>query len=120
MAVAAFAAARIIEEKTVRDQPDYAPAWSRLSLVDAGLGRKEDAIREGRRACELLPVAKDSVDGPNYITNLAIIYAWTGEKDLAIEQLRTAAQIPSGVTYGELSFTRNGTHSAATRVSIRS
>ena len=91
-----------MEEKTVREQPDYAPAWSRLGLIDAGLGRKEDAIREGRRACELLPVTKDSVDGPNYITNLAMIYAWTGEKDLALEQLAMTAQIPSGVTYGEL------------------
>jgi TolB-like protein/class 3 adenylate cyclase/Tfp pilus assembly protein PilF len=98
----AFAAARLIEEKTVSEQPDYAPAWSRLGLIDAGLGRKEDAIREGRRACELLPITKDSVDGPNYVTNLAMIYAWTGEKDLAFEQLSIAAQIPAGVTYGEL------------------
>ena len=98
----AFTGARVIEEKTVRDQPDYAPAWSRLGLIDAGLGRKQDAIREGRRACELLPITKDSVDGPSYIANLAMIYAWTGEKDLALEQLATAAQIPGGVTYGEL------------------
>jgi TolB-like protein/class 3 adenylate cyclase/Tfp pilus assembly protein PilF len=99
---AAFAAARAIEEKVVRDQPDYAPAWSRLGLIDAGLGRKEDAIREGRRACELLPITKDAVDAPSYITNLAMIYAWTGEKDLALEQLAIAAQVPSGITYGEL------------------
>ena len=99
---AAFTAARVIEEKTVRDQPDYAPAWSRLGLIDAGLGRKEEAIREGRRACELLPITKDAVDGPSYITSLAMIYAWTGEKNLALEQLAIAAQIPSGVTYGEL------------------
>ena len=99
---AAFTAARIIEEKTVRDQPDYAPAWSRLGLIDAGLGHKEDAIREGRRACELLPVTKDAMDGPSYIVNLAMIYAWTGEKDLALEQLAISAKIPAGVTYGEL------------------
>jgi TolB-like protein/class 3 adenylate cyclase len=99
---AAFSAARVIEEKTVRDQPNYAPAWSRLGLIDAGLGRKEDAIREGRRACELLPITKDSVDGPSYVTGLAMIYAWTGEKDLALEQLTIAAQVPSSVTYGEL------------------
>ncbi len=99
---AAFTAARAIETKIVRDQPDYAPAWSRLGLIDAGLGRKEDAIREGRRACELLPVTKDAMDGPSYITNLAMIYAWTGEKDLALEQLAISAKIPAGVTYGEL------------------
>jgi serine/threonine-protein kinase len=99
---AAFNSARIIEEKIVHDQPDYAPAWSRLGLIDAGLGRKEDAIREGRRACELLPVTKDAMDGPSYVVNLATIYAWSGEKDLALEQLAIAAKIPAGITYGEL------------------
>ena len=102
LALHAFTAARAIEEKNVRDQPTYAPAWSRLALIDAGLGRKEEAIREGRRACELLPVTKDSLDGPSFITNLAIIYAWTGEKDLAFEQLALSAQLPGGVSYGEL------------------
>jgi CRP-like cAMP-binding protein len=53
-------------------------------------------------AAELLPVSKDAVDGPSYIINLAMIYAWTGEKDLALEQLAIAARIPGGVTYGEL------------------
>jgi tetratricopeptide (TPR) repeat protein len=101
-AQSAFSAARAIEAKIVHDQPDYAPAWSRLGLIDAGLGRKEDAIREGRRACELLPVNKDAMDGPSYITNLAMIYAWTGEKDSALEQLAISAKIPAGVTYGEL------------------
>jgi TolB-like protein/class 3 adenylate cyclase/Tfp pilus assembly protein PilF len=98
----AFAAARVIEEKNVRDQPNYAPAWSRLGLIDAALGHKEDAIREGRHAVELLPVTKDALDGPSYVTNLAMIYAWTGEKDLALEQLETSAKIPGGVMYGEL------------------
>ena len=98
----AFTAARGIEEKNVRDQPEYAPAWSRLGLIDAGLGRKDDAILEGRHACELLPVSKDAVDGPSYITNLAMIYAWSGEKDLALSQLAISAQVPAGVTYGEL------------------
>jgi TolB-like protein/class 3 adenylate cyclase/Tfp pilus assembly protein PilF len=98
----AFTAARAIETKIVHDQPDYAPAWSRLGLIDAGLGRKEDAVREGRRACELLPVTKDAMDGPSYVVNLAMIYAWSGEKDLALEQLEIAARIPSGITYGEL------------------
>jgi eukaryotic-like serine/threonine-protein kinase len=99
---AAFSAARAIDEKAVLDQPDYAPAWSRLGLIDAGLGRKDEAIREGRRACELLPLSKDAWDGASYIINLAMIYAWVGEKDLALEQLALAAHVPNGVTYGEL------------------
>ena len=98
----AFTAARAIEEKIVGEQSAYAPAWSRLGLIDAALGRKDEAIRAGRRACELLPLTKDALDGASYIKNLAMIYAWAGEKDLALEQLATSAQIPGGVTYGEL------------------
>jgi TolB-like protein/class 3 adenylate cyclase/Flp pilus assembly protein TadD len=98
----AFAAARVIEEKNVRDQPNYPQAWSRLGLIDAALGRKEEAIREGRHAMELVPVSKDALDGPSYVTNLAMIYAWTGEKDLALDQLEISAKIPGGVMYGEL------------------
>ncbi len=70
--------------------------------MDAALGRKEEAVNEGRRACELLPVAKDTIDGPSYLTNLAMIYAWVGEEDLAFETLALSACIPVGVTYGEL------------------
>jgi TolB-like protein/class 3 adenylate cyclase/Flp pilus assembly protein TadD len=98
----AFTSARAIEEKIVGEQPAYAPAWSRLGLIDAALGRKDEAIQAGRRACELLPRTKDALDGASYIKNLAMIYAWVGEKDLALEQLAKCAQIPGGVTYGEL------------------
>lgn len=101
-AQSAFTAARAIQEKVVREQPDYAQAWSRLGVIDAGLGRKDDAVREGRRACELLPLSKDALDGPSFVTNLAIIYAWTGDKDSAFEQLAISAQVPAGVTYGDL------------------
>ena len=101
-AQAAFAAGRAIEAKIVQQQPDYAPAWSMLGLLDAGLGRKSDAISEGKRACELLPLSKDSWEGPSYVINLAIIYSWLGEKDRAIEQLALSVNNPSGITYGEL------------------
>ena len=70
-------------------------------MIDAALGRKENAIREGRHACELLPVSKDAWDGPCWITNLATIYAWTGENDAALQQLENSAG-NFGVTYGEL------------------
>jgi hypothetical protein len=49
-------------------------------------------------------ISKDSWIGPAYVANLAVIYAWTGEKDLAIEQLELAiaAKGPLGTHYGEL------------------
>jgi tetratricopeptide (TPR) repeat protein len=99
---AAFTADRIAQERIVKAQPDYGPAVAVLGRIDAGLGRKEDALREGRRAVELLPVAKDSINGPLMINNLAVIAAWTGEKDLALEQLRIATQLPGGPPYGGL------------------
>ena len=80
----------------------YAPALSILGVIDAGLGRKEEALREGRRAVELMPIAKDSTDGPQLVFHLAVIYAWTGERDLAIEQLEIVSKIPGGPTYGML------------------
>nr|MBA3651771.1 hypothetical protein [Chthoniobacterales bacterium] len=75
-----------------------------LGLIDAGLGRKEEALREGRRAIELLPVEKDSINGAHMIEYFAIIAAWVGEKDLAIEQLAIAIRLPGlGCTsYGAL------------------
>jgi TolB-like protein/Flp pilus assembly protein TadD len=99
---AAFTADRIAQERIVQAQPDYGPAISILGMIDAGLGRKDDALREGRRGVELLPVSKDSINGPLMINNLAIIAAWTGEKDLALEQLRIATQLPGGPAYGIL------------------
>jgi tetratricopeptide (TPR) repeat protein len=98
----AFTAARAKHEKTVQAQPDYGPAWCELGVIDAALGRKEEALREGRRAVELLPVEKDSVNGAHMIHYLAMIAAWVGEKDLAFEQLALSARTPNGVTYGEL------------------
>jgi TolB-like protein/Tfp pilus assembly protein PilF len=100
----AFTAARAEMEKVVREQPDYAQAFCVMGLSDAALGRREDAIREGRRAVELLPVTKDMMAGGVVLTNLAIIYAWAGEKDLALEQLAKAIRFPSSnfLSYGQL------------------
>ena len=101
----AFTAARVKQEKTVQAQPDYGPAWCVLGVIDAALGRKEAALREGRRAVELLPVEKDPINGMVMIKYLAMIAAWVGEKDLACEQLATAVRSPySGMDlgYGEL------------------
>ena len=98
----AFTAARAEQEKTVQAEPDYGPPLCVLGLIDAGLGRKEEALREGRRAVELLPVEKDAINGPLMIEYLAVIAAWVGDKDLACEQLATVVRPPSTVSYGKL------------------
>ena len=101
-AQAGFAAARVQVEKTVEKQPDFAAALSLLGVIDAGLKRKEEALREGRRACKLLPITKDAMDGAALAVNLAQIYAWTGEKDLAIEEIAAVERVPNVLSYGYL------------------
>jgi len=105
-ALAAFAAARKNMEAKFADQPgpedsDY---LSKVAILDAGLGRKDEAIRQARRAAELRPIAKDSVNGTDVATCLALVYAWTGDRDQALEQLQIVATIPRGPTYGDLRF----------------
>jgi tetratricopeptide (TPR) repeat protein len=109
-AQAVFAAARkrLVAkwENKVKDESYFKD----LAMLDAGLGRKEDAIREALRAVDLMPIAKDSYWGPLAVANLALVYAWTGERDRALEQLEIVAKIPAamtypvGVTYGDLKF----------------
>ena len=91
-----------------------------LGMIDAGLGQKEEALREGRRAVELVPIAKDGTDGPPVAFHLALIYAWTGERDLAIEQLEIVSKIPNGPTYGMLRLDPVWDSSAAIRGSKKS
>ena len=98
----AFTVARKEVEKTVEKQPDFAAALSLLGMIDAGLERKQDALKEGERACELLPVSKDAIDGAALAINLAQIYAWTGEKDRAIEQIAAVERVPNTLSYGLL------------------
>jgi serine/threonine-protein kinase len=98
----AFNVARLEVAATVERDPDFAPAISFLGMIDAGLGRKEDALPEGRRAVELVPPSKDALDGAAVAVNLAQIYVWTGEKDLAIAQIETVERLPTYLTYGLL------------------
>jgi TolB-like protein/Tfp pilus assembly protein PilF len=100
----AFAAARAEQEKIVQAQPDYGPPLCVLGLIDAALGRKEEALHEGRRAVELIPIEKDALAGAQMIKFLAMIAAWVGEKDLACEQLAIAIRYPDvpPLSYGQL------------------
>jgi len=97
----AFTGARTEMEK-VLSEAEYAEALCVLGMSDAALGRKEEALAEGRRATELCPVSKDAVLGAELLINLAVIHAWTGEKDFALKQLEDVLQIPGPISYGQL------------------
>jgi tetratricopeptide (TPR) repeat protein len=102
-ALAVFAAARKKLDATWGDKPKDEEYLGQVAKLDAGLGRKEEAIREAQRAVDLMPIANDSQWGPASIANLALVYAWTGERDRALEQLKSVATLPGdGPTYGDL------------------
>ena len=75
-----------------------------VARIDAALGDKEAAIAEGKRAVELRSTARDSFDGPNIEAALATVYAWTGDKELALHTLAALARVPAGPSYGDLCF----------------
>jgi TolB-like protein/Tfp pilus assembly protein PilF len=102
---AAFTNARLEQEKIVQARPDYGPPLCVLGLIDAALGQKEEALREGRRAIDLTPVEKDSINGSQMLVYFAMIAAWVGEKDTALQYLAANAQSPGGsmvASYGAL------------------
>jgi TolB-like protein/predicted Ser/Thr protein kinase/Flp pilus assembly protein TadD len=101
-AMAAFTVARAEQQKLVQAHPDNAPALCALGLIDAGLGRKDEALREGRRAVELLPITKDALSGSGIVLYFAMIAAWVGEKELACEQLISARKHSREISYGQL------------------
>lgn len=87
--------ARSILEAKIAEHPQDARFHSSLGIAYAGLGRKEDSIREGKLAVELMPVSKEAMVGPYRVEDLAIIYVMVGEFDSAIDQLELLLDRPS-------------------------
>jgi len=98
----AFHRARSILEKAIQQGSDDASRHIVLGMVLAGLGEKDAAIAEGKRAVALLPESQDALDGPKMTLMLAQIYAWTGENDAALELLERSLITPAGVTVSSL------------------
>jgi tetratricopeptide (TPR) repeat protein len=94
----AFERARPIAEKALRESPDNAFRHALLGQILAGLGKKEAAIAEGKRAVDLLPESQDALSGPKATLELAKIYTWTSETDQALQLLEHSLSTPSGIT----------------------
>jgi TolB-like protein/predicted Ser/Thr protein kinase len=99
---AAFMRARAQQEEAIRGHPEDVTLLSELGLIDAGLGRKEEALNEARRAMELGSSVKNSFTEPYVKICFAIICAWTGERELALGQLEALTKTPGDYTYGNL------------------
>jgi TolB-like protein/Flp pilus assembly protein TadD len=97
-----FAETRRLLRQKVEKSPGNPSLLSNLAVVDALLGRKEEAIPEAKRAVEMLPISKDAVDGPRIEANLAVVYAWTNESDLAFQHLEALTKVPYGLFYNDL------------------
>ncbi len=95
LARASFDSARILLEAEVKERPDDYRLHSSLGIVYAGLGRKEEAIREGKQGMELMPILKDALIGPERVSDLAQIYVMVGEYDAALDQIDYLLSIPS-------------------------
>ncbi len=100
----AFARARTTVAAQLAERPDDPMVMATLGLIDAGLGRKEDALREGRRAVELRPLSDDADDGATVLGTMAMIYAWISDTKNALDQLEFLATIPNGPTFGQLKY----------------
>jgi len=98
---AAFMRARAQQEEEIRGDPDNIFLLSELGLIDAALGRKEEALNEGRRAMELAPSVKDEFTEPCVKIYFAIICTWTGEREVALGQLEALVKTPGSPTYGD-------------------
>ncbi|MDB6147699.1 MAG: hypothetical protein JWO45_1363, partial [Spartobacteria bacterium] len=100
--ISAFAKTRTILEGRLRQKPDDARILAVLAQTDAGLGKKEEAVREAKHAVELMPMGRDAYDAPLVLEGLARVYTWTGEKQSAIALLRQLLAAPGYLTAGYL------------------
>ena len=104
---AAFMKARTETEEELRVHPDDMDLLFSLAQIDALLARKQEALSEGRRALEVVPIAPEVMFGwcPTEVCatrSFAMICAGVGETDLALEQLEALTKTPGGPTYGDL------------------
>src|SRR6266480_4510612 len=97
---AAFIRARAQQKEEIRGHAGDITLLADLGLIDAGLGKKEEALNEGRRAMELGSSVKTSFTEPYVKICFAIICAWTGERELALGQLEALTKTPGSHTYG--------------------
>jgi eukaryotic-like serine/threonine-protein kinase len=94
--------ARIALEEQSRAAPDDAQRHAFLGLALAYMGRKAEAVREGQRGVDLLPISRDSSNGPYYQLQLARIYLVVGEPEKALDQLEPLLRIPYYLSPGWL------------------
>jgi serine/threonine-protein kinase len=95
LAYASYDSARAILETELDAHPDDCRIHSALGIAYAGLGNKQEAIREGKRGLELCPVSRDALTGAFRVWHLAEIYTMVGGYDEALDQIDYVLSIPN-------------------------
>ncbi len=88
--------------RALESRPDDPELLARLAPIKAALGQRADALKAARRATELVPLAQDKVDGPEYETALALTYSILNEPEAALAILERLAPLPCAPLAGEL------------------
>ncbi|MGI8819467.1 MAG: hypothetical protein ACR2ID_01120 [Chthoniobacterales bacterium] len=102
LATAKFNETRTEVAKMLAEQPDSGVAHCALGMAEAALGSAAEAVRDGQRALQLLPVSKDAIRGANLMNYFAVICAWSGQTDMALETLGVVTTTPGTLSYGNL------------------
>jgi tetratricopeptide (TPR) repeat protein len=82
-----YDSARVHLEAKISETPQDSRCYSSLGITWAGMGKKDEAIRAGQTAVDLMPITKDFYRGIFRLEDLARIYTMVGEYDKAIEIL---------------------------------
>jgi hypothetical protein len=67
---------------------------SRLALLDAYLGRKDEGVREAEKGVALLPITKDALNGALLVYRLACVQSRLRLDSEALATLRTLLSVP--------------------------
>jgi tetratricopeptide (TPR) repeat protein len=104
-AQAQFEVALPLVEQLVAESPQNGTRRAQLGLLYALLGRKDDALREGKRAMELAPITHDVIEGAVVEAFYAVICARVGMTDEAISRIERLLSTPFSVDYDDASIT---------------
>jgi len=99
---ASFLAARQSAAARAAQRPDDARALMIVAAINAHLGEKDEAIRQGEQALAFDSVAKDALTRSGLMSALANVYTRAGELQRALDMLEQAAKLPGGPSYGNL------------------
>jgi hypothetical protein len=75
-----------------------------LAVADAGCGRNEDALHEANKTMEIWPMSREPLQSAAARVNVAVVYAWTGDREAAIRLLEQLVQMPGAIDQGDLKF----------------